>query len=229
MTAYHGGKQKIGKEIAKIVSNTINDSEGFLKGYCEPFCGMLGVYQHVPELITLQNIDFLAGDINNSLILMWQHAQKGWIPPTNHVSYDEFQRMGHTLDSSPEKGFIGHHLGYMGKYFKGYKNNKTINSNKKVADRVVKIANKLSDVKFTQGEYKQFSHLENYVIYCDPPYNIQSGYYEEGGKRRKKFDFKPFYQWCEEMSKKNNIVYISEYECPYEALWTDGKEKLFLV
>jgi hypothetical protein len=32
-------------------SMDISEEEGFqIKGYCEPFSGMLGVYQHIPEL-----------------------------------------------------------------------------------------------------------------------------------------------------------------------------------
>ncbi len=54
MTVYHGGKQRIGKQLAKVIvqeSLDIADDEGWsIKGYCEPFCGMLGVYQHIPEL-----------------------------------------------------------------------------------------------------------------------------------------------------------------------------------
>lgn len=43
MTAYHGGKQRIGKEIATVIADMTQDVT--IKGYCEPFCGMLGVYQ----------------------------------------------------------------------------------------------------------------------------------------------------------------------------------------
>ena len=54
MTAYHGGKQRIGLEIAEnihLLSTILEDHSNFkIKGYCEPFCGMLGVYKHIPEL-----------------------------------------------------------------------------------------------------------------------------------------------------------------------------------
>jgi len=47
MTAYHGGKQKIGKILANViydVSTEIEQDKKFvIKGYCEPFSGMLGV------------------------------------------------------------------------------------------------------------------------------------------------------------------------------------------
>jgi hypothetical protein len=45
MTTYHGGKQRIGKKIAQIIveeSVDMSEEEGWnIKGYCEPFCGML--------------------------------------------------------------------------------------------------------------------------------------------------------------------------------------------
>ena len=96
MTSYHGGKQRIGKKLANIIveeSVVIAENEGLkIKGYCEPFCGMLGVYQHIPNLYDnelnlrskegLENLNYVAGDTNNSVVMMWKAAQKGWKPPT---------------------------------------------------------------------------------------------------------------------------------------------------
>lgn len=53
--------------------------------------------------------------------------------------------------------------------------------------------------------YKDFSHLENSIIYLDPPYENTTGYHGET------FEHKEFYNWAYEMSKKN-IVLISSYE-----------------
>lgn len=53
--------------------------------------------------------------------------------------------------------------------------------------------------------YKDFSHLENTIIYLDPPYENTTGYHGET------FEHKEFYNWAYEMSKKN-IVLISSYE-----------------
>jgi 16S rRNA G966 N2-methylase RsmD len=64
--------------------------------------------------------------------------------------------------------------------------------------------------------YKDFSHLENIIIYLDPPYENTTGYHGET------FEHKEFYNWAYEMSKKN-IVLVSSYiisddrfECIYE-------------
>ena len=54
MCSYHGGKQRIGKRLSSIIADQsldIEDEYDFkIKGYCEPFCGMLGVYKHIPDL-----------------------------------------------------------------------------------------------------------------------------------------------------------------------------------
>ena len=90
MTAYHGGKQRIGKKLARVIveeSLDIADYEGWdIKGYCEPFCGMLGVYQHIPKLFQdeLGGVDnplgyklkYKAGDMNDSVVKMWNAAKK---------------------------------------------------------------------------------------------------------------------------------------------------------
>ena len=49
MTSYHGGKQRIGKVLAEIIYKTsiaLEDKDLKIRGYCEPFCGMLGMYRH---------------------------------------------------------------------------------------------------------------------------------------------------------------------------------------
>ena len=54
MTYYPGGKKRIGDEISKIIYETSvytsSKTNLSIKGYCEPFCGMLGVYQYIPRI-----------------------------------------------------------------------------------------------------------------------------------------------------------------------------------
>lgn len=74
----------------------------------------------------------------------------------------------------------------------------------------------LKQLELHNKSYKDFSHLENSIIYLDPPYENTTGYNNE------EFNHKEFYDWAVEMSKKN-IVLISSYrisddrfECVYE-------------
>lgn len=220
MTAYHGGKQRIGKKIAQIIveeSIDMSEEEGWnIKGYCEPFCGMLGVYQHIPELFEENKfkLKYNAGDVNKSVIMMWKAAQKGWKPPKT-VSEKKYNQLRDGSDSA-EKGYVGHQYGFGGKYFKGYapKYGKTLDSSD-ASSRVVKISTKLSDVLFSYGSYEQYSNLRNCVIYCDTPYDSTEQHY------RKSFDSKKFHDWCKRMSN-NNIVFVSEYTAPreFEQIWS---------
>ena len=63
MTSYHGGKQRIGKQLAEIIVDesigVVEGDEFDIKGYCEPFCGMLGVYRYIPGLFEEEGFDEL--------------------------------------------------------------------------------------------------------------------------------------------------------------------------
>ena len=235
MTSYHGGKKKIGKEIANIIYNTsldIEDEYDFkIKGYCEPFCGMLGVYQHIPEFFKNHKpkLKYKAGDINKSLIMMWEAAQNGWKPPTRRVKKEEFIMLAGNGKSSAEKGYIGHFYGYMGKYFKPFDNRITQNNIDNISKNVSYIANNLSSVKFSYNTYLQYSKLKNYIIYCDPPYQIQNYYYNEYNEKLY-FEHEKFWDWCRNMAN-DNIIFVSEYNAPKDfiKIWGKKKENLYII
>jgi site-specific DNA-adenine methylase len=259
MTAYHGGKKRIGKKLAQIIydaSTLIEKEYNFtIKGYCEPFCGMLGVYQHIPKLFERRTrsasrgkakLKYKAGDINKSVVLMWKAAQKGWKPPRT-ITKKVFDKLKYDGKYSAVKGFVGHVWTYRGIFFDGYfphSKSKT----KQNAESVETIAKQLKQVSFKTGEYTQYSNLKGYVIYCDPPYYKTNQRYYRGDKygNRLDFDHTSFWNWCRTMSK-NNIVFVSEYRAPkgIRRIWTNpsrsaarapnrqknvqNKEKLFML
>jgi DNA adenine methylase len=215
MTNYHGGKQKIGKELSKIIYEVSTDIENNyefdIKGYCEPFCGMLGVYQHIPELFKDHNpkLTYKAGDGNKSVIMMWKAAQKGWKPPTS-CSEEHYNELKYNKKDSAEKGFIGHQYSFGGQYFMGYRGiygNKT--RYEKASENVIRISKEIKNVDFRYGDYTQFSDLKGYIIYCDPPYSNSKQIYSS----QYKFDTEKFWEWCDTMSE-NNILFVSEYKIP---------------
>jgi DNA adenine methylase len=221
MTAYHGGKQRIGKRLAEMIHTTcidIEDKHDFtIKGYCEPFCGMLGVYQHIPELFEEKELAYKAGDANKSVILMWNKAKRGWKPPTKTTA-ETYEKLKVSKPSA-EKAFIGHQCSFGGLYFRVFRKERCrdLTSASKNVQRISKL---VRDVKFKYGKYTQFSNLKGYVIYCDPPYSQYSDYYEDVGDRfqgfgRKKikFDHEEFWDWCRRMAE-HNIVFVSEYTAP---------------
>ena len=79
----------------------------------------------------------------------------------------------------------------------------------------------LERLELHNKSYKDFSHLENTIIYLDPPYENTSGYHGEI------FNHKELYNWAHEMSKRN-IVLISSYEITddrFECVYTFDKVK----
>jgi|688.fasta_scaffold230510_3 site-specific DNA-adenine methylase len=231
MTSYHGGKQRIGSEIAQIIydlSTQIEDQTGIqFKGYTEPFCGMLGVYQHIIPLFEEHRprLKYQAGDINESVIQMWNAVKEGWEPPTR-CSRKRFYELKGNGESSPEKGFIGHACAFRSIYFATYKPGINL---KYSSDRLVQMSNDIQPIQFKSGEYPQFSKLKGWIIYCDPPYFTSSKYIDEYHHYRT-FNYEHFYNWVEQMAK-HNLVFISERsKLPYTRVgkFQDG-EKLYLV
>ena len=237
--AYHGGKQRLGKQIARtIVEIGLDDAKRYdiqINGYCEPFAGMFGVYKHVVPLLnsicddTYSTdrelikcpVNYLAGDINQSVVKMWQRAQTGrWIPDTTPITRSEFDKWSAKPHASAQKGFYGITYGFRGIYYCPFRNGVTERRLEKAALKVTNMANGvLANVDITHGEYTQFSDLNNYIIYCDPPYKKQNIYFDENHKRIP-FNHDEFWLWCDYMSATNTVI-VSEYDAPneYSLIW----------
>ena len=224
MCSYHGGKQRIGKQLAEVIVDKslqlVKDEGRIIKGYCEPFCGMLGVYRHIPELFEEEGLklEYKAGDFNKSVIMMWNEAQTGWEPPTT-MTETKYNELKDGPDSA-EKGFVGHQYSFGSMYFKGYAPKYGgKESNPRAVERVQKISKKLSKVVFKHGSYTQYSNLKGYVIYCDPPYGNREQWFP--GCKGGSFDSGKFFQWCRTMAE-HNIVFVTEYEATddFEKIWS---------
>jgi DNA adenine methylase len=226
MAYYHGGKKNIGRDISLIIREISEEmklnGKWRVQGYCEPFVGMAGVYCHVPSFLG-NNINYLAGDFNKNVIDMWKAAQKGWIPPSKCSKSDWLKFK--TSPPSPSRTFIGYATDYRGHCFRGFKDSNNVSHQSQC---VIECAEKMRDVMFYHSDYTGFTSLENFIIYCDPPYLGTEGY-------RETFDSEKFWRWCLKMSKNNNIVLVSEYSIPSwmnkhsVLLYSKGKEKLWIV
>lgn len=238
MVSYHGGKQKIGKEIAKII-NDLNYERKY-ENYVEPFCGMLGVYKHVSSFSSFSS--YHINDFNKSLIQMWKKFKKyNWEDTKIDLEYfteklvtdkDEFNSYKIDGKSSWKKGFIGHFYDFRGIYFSSYKI-RGIETLKKSILNCKEIGEKLKsdDTKITRGSYKHID-VSDSVIYCDPPYEKQSKYYDDKREVNKDFVKTEFIDWCYKMKEKNNQILVSEYsidDANFKEIFSCGKEKLYML
>ncbi len=210
----HGSKKRIGLGIAQTMAKYIVENDIDPRFYCEPFCGTLGVFQFIPDLFDEINpkIRYYAGDINESLIKLWEKAQSGkWKPPAS-ITKSQFNKL-YSSRASADKGFIGHQCAFGGIYFGHYTPKFcTKLALKNASNKVIDVAEIMENVEFSHGKYTQYSKLKKGVIYCDPPYAKYNRYYDEEHNRLS-FDHDKFWDWVRKMSK-NNIVFVSEYSAP---------------
>ena len=259
MTYYQGGKKRDGEDIAEVIhkialkkykpssrsSTPRGRSPGrvrgaTLKGYCEPFCGMMGVYRHVPELFDDFNgrgktkLKYIGGDRNPNIIKMWKALQRGWVPPTkcSRTKYKKLKPLAFrpTRSVSLDTIFLGFACSYRGSFFSTYCPGNNIKHQQQSARSIGK---QIKNVKLVAGGYSETTppQLKNYIIYCDPPYRDTLNKYQIGHQHDSFFDYPQFVQWCSRMSK-NNMVFVSEYSKPCKnsrLVWKKGKEKLFLI
>ena len=227
MSYYLGGKKRIGKEIANKIYEVSNEYENIkIIGYAEPFCGMMGVYQYIPELFKDNKIKFKASDRNHYLIKLWKGIQNGYTPPIT-CNKKEYYKLKDNDSKSLKAIFLGFACSIRGVFRSTY-----LETNVKLQSEHCKnIGEKIKDVDLYSGDYTMWSHLKNYIIYCDPPYKDSGSPYAIGNIYDTNFDYKKFTKWCEKMSEYN-IIFISEYNKPCKEcslVWKKDKEKLFVI
>lgn len=233
MTYFPGGKKKLGSEIADTIYNISIDIEKktnfIIKGYTENFCGMMGVYQHIPELFKHHNpkMKFKATDRNPYLIKLWKGLQNGFDPPIKCTKTEYYEYKDNDCKSL-KAIFLGFACAIRGVFRSTYFPANNIENQAKQCKDIV---NKLKKINFDAGDYTIISNLKGYIIYCDPPYIHTQTPYSIGNKYDTNFDYVKFINWCQKMSE-NNIIFISEYTKPCKnaiLVWKNGKEKLYLL
>ena len=232
---YHGGKTRYGRNIAQIISDIVKVSKVTIEGYIEPFCGMCGVFVHVVKNTDLKT--YIASDINASVVCMWENLREGWRPDIQNFNEDRFNQIKADGHSNAEKGFFGHAMTFGGLYFQSYRPELRKLLPYSSAD-VVKRIEVMKNVNFLHNDYREIfkMDLSNYIIYCDPPYERRSRYYDEKNKIMS-FDSDELWKQCVSISERNIVVLSEQGEffrtrlCQYKGnkkvLKLPGRENTF--
>jgi len=136
------------------------------------------------------------------------------------------------------KGYYGFSLSFGGKFFGGWRRDKQGKRDyiNEAYRNALKQSKKIQGVHFETKNYYDIELSEPSLIYCDPPYKGTYNY-------NIYFDYHLFYDWCRSMKSLRHIVFISEYDSPFNCIWekdycssldlnTGGKhnkEKLFII
>jgi DNA adenine methylase len=193
-----GSKNKISKYIIPFLIENKKSNQL----YIEPFVGGCNMI----DKITGKRI---GNDFHHPLIEMWKALQNGWIPP-EFISKEEYYYIKENQESLDPAlvGFAGFLCSFGGKWWGGYAFNKK-NDNYAARGRrvLLKQIKLLKDVEFMNYNYINLPIENNSIIYCDPPYKGTTKYSNN-------FNHEEFWEWCRNISKKNNKIYISEYNAP---------------
>lgn len=210
---YVGSKNRLAKELVPIIQSYINED---VKGYIEPFVGGANI---IDKIKCDNKIGY---DFHKQLIALLQHVQMNVNDLPNTISEEEYKKVKYNREIYPDwyVGLVGFCASYSAIYFdtyaRSYKNDGVTPRDmpNEAIRNLIKQAPKLKDIKFECKDFREIKDLNNYVIYCDPPYKSTIKY------NRAEFPYEEFYDWCREMSK-NNIVLISGYWMPddFKCIW----------
>lgn len=213
---YMGSKNRIAKSILEIILKERDNYEYFI----DLFCGGCHIIERVPG-------KKIANDKNKYLIAMWKGLQEDRERPytitkelysrarteynnSTNIEFDDFMIgwiswMGSYNGRFFDGGYSGHNVG---KTNRDYISEKIRNTEKQIPN--------LLDVKFYSNDYKNFSHKEPCLIYCDIPYQGTKQYATSKG-----FIYEEFWQWCRDMNKEGHKIFISEYNAPedFKCVW----------
>lgn len=193
---YLGGKFRIRSQVVNYLESV---REG--RPYIEPFMGacwiVSGINNSAPRI---------ASDFSEDLVLLWRAIQEGWDPP-KAVTEEEYNRLK-ISEPSALRGFAGYGLSFSGKWFGGYARNSHLRDYcANARNSLLKKRQSLVGVTFLHCSYDFYDEsLEDYLIYCDPPYANTTKY-------RFDFDHCRFWDWVRRMSRRNTVV-VSEYSAP---------------
>jgi len=210
---YMGSKNRIAKEILKIILKDRKENQF----YVEPFCGGLGTTDKVKG-------KRIASDKNKYLIAMWKGLQEGKKYP-RRISRELYSEAREEYNNGTNINFDDFMIGWIGwmgsfngRFFDGGYSGKS--SGRDYVDEQIrnteKQLDKLSGIIFTDGDYDKINYPEESIIYCDIPYKDTKQYATSKG-----FNHSNFWQWCRNMVKAGHKVFVSEYNAPedFECVW----------
>ena len=219
MTAYGGGKAKLGCHIYNVINKLIEEQDKKYDTYFEPFCGMLGVAYRFIKNDKFNK--YILSDKNKDIILLWEKLKKGnfILPPP--CTKEEYKKIKESKLHSALKGYYGVSCAYSGIFFAGYKVNIKAKENTQLLGNLLKQNSK--KIKLICSSYTDFNP-KGMVIYCDPPYknnNFGSEYFKD-------FNTELFWDTIRKWSK-DNLVIVSEYEAPpdFKCIWTKTTNSCF--
>ena len=204
---YLGSKNRIAKHILPIMLDVAQQYG--ITTWVEPFVGGGNMIDKVPS--TFKRIGY---DLNpHTIAAMIAIRDIPNVLPDN-VTEAEYKAL---KGSEPDlvNSWVKYVASFGGKFEGGYARETSSDSSTFCGygkRNALKQSPKIQGVEFICDSYENLS-FENCLIYCDSPY-FGTSRYKTGA-----FDHDKFFEWCREMKAKGNVVFVSEYDAPFECVW----------
>lgn len=203
---YMGSKNRIAKHILPIMLQAARE-RGITK-WVEPFVGGGNMIDKVPA-----EFDRVGYDINEHVIMAMIDIRDNVHLLPDSFSFEQrnyFKKQPAASITSWACIVTSFGADLSGGYAreKGSDDSTFVGYGKRNA---IKQSPKIQGVDFVNQDYLTLSFSDS-LVYCDPPYKGTTGYNKQA------FDSEVFFHWCREQAK-NNIVFISEYDAPFDEVW----------
>lgn len=203
---YMGSKRRIAGNIVPILTKARGD-----RPFVEPFCGGA-------NLTIYMDGERYCNDLNKYVVACLKAVSEGWTPPLE-VSEELYNKIKKEVKEGIENyppeviGFVGICCSFGANWFCSYARGKSRNYALTGVRNLENQRSYLRNITWSSVDYREMKFPDNSFIYCDPPYKDTTNY----GKI--KFNHDEFYDWCRAKKAEGHIVYISEFEAPFEVVW----------
>jgi DNA adenine methylase len=119
------------------------------------------------------------------------------------------------LPPEPISSWVRFECSFGAKFENGYARNKAGANYARMCKNLAKKQHPLlQGVDLVNCSYDKLSFLgKQSLIYCDPPYQGTTGY------KTGSFNHEVFFDWCVQKKKEGHVVFVSEYNAPFECVW----------
>lgn len=207
---YMGSKNRIAKHILPIMLSEAEKNG--ITTWVEPFVGGGNIIDKVPD--TYKKIGC---DLSEHTIAAMLAIRDFVNELPNSITENEYKALK-GKPASPISSWIRYVCSFGGKFENGYARQDKSDATTFCGfgkRNAIKQSHNIQTVEFICCSYENLSNMKNCLIYCDPPYQGTTNY------KTGEFNHEKFFDWCRQMKKNGNIVFVSEYNAPedFEIIW----------
>lgn len=199
---YMGGKSRTAKQLVATIIAARPDTTTWV----EPFLG--GASVAVAAATTGRFDRMILNELQPAIAAMWRAGIRGWEPPADAPTFDEYKNERSLDLSTPCAGFMSLAASFNGRRWKGYGPNHAASGRDYYAEsrraflRDCAALARVPDVTVTHGDYSDVTIPPEAVVYADPPYAGTTGYGTELCPDR-------FWGWAADVG-----AWVSSYKAP---------------